>query len=50
MIYTHISAEKLRNLANPFDELVQEEIESLRGNGNTIVKKSTIIPEKFWGY
>ena len=47
MIYTHIRTEKIRNLANPFDELVQEKIESLRDNGNTIIKKSTIIPESF---
>ena len=32
-----------------FDELVQDEIESLRDNENKVVKKSTIIPEKFWG-
>ncbi len=33
--------------AGRFDELVQEETESLRVNGNNIVKKSTIFPEKF---
>lgn len=56
MIYTHISTEKIRNLANPparwplgrFDELVQEEIESLRGNGNNVVKKVP-LPRKNFG-
>ncbi len=38
---------KIKNLTIPFDELVQEEMESLQANGNEIVKKSTIIPENF---
>ena len=50
MIYTHISTAKVQNLANPFDELVQEEIEVLRDNGNNKLQKGAIIPENYWGY
>ena len=50
MLYTHISTAKIQNLANPFDELVQEEMDDLQDNNNSKHQKSTVIPEKFWGY
>ena len=50
MIYTHISTAKIQNLANPFDELVKEEMESLRDNGNMINEKGALIPANYWGY
>ncbi len=50
MIYTHISTAKIQNMANPFDELVQEEIAAQRDNGNKKLQKGSIIPENYWGY
>jgi len=50
MIYTHISTAKIQNLANPFDELVKEEMESLRDNSNKIDQKGALIPSNYWGY
>lgn len=50
MIYTHITKTKLERLANPFDELVHEEIESFRGNVHRHPEKGAIIPDKYWGY
>jgi len=50
MIYTHISTAKIQNLANPFDELVREEMESLRDNSNKIDQKGAFIPANYWGY
>ena len=50
MIYTHISTAKIQNLANPFDELVQEEMESMRDISNKLSEKSAVIPVKYWGY
>jgi len=50
MIYTHISTAKIQNLANPFDELVKEEMDSLRDNSNKIDEKGVLIPANYWGY
>ena len=50
MIYTHVSTAKIQHLANPFDELVNEEMERLRDNNHKISQKSSVIPEDYWGY
>lgn len=50
MIYTHVSTSKIQDLANPFDELVNEEMERLRDNNHKISQKSSVIPEDYWGY
>jgi integrase/recombinase XerD len=50
MIYTHVSTAKIQDLANPFDELVNEEMDRLRDNNHRIPQKSSVIPENYWGY
>lgn len=48
MIYTHISTQKLQDLANPLDQLWQEEI--TRDKRHAFSQKPVLIPEKSWGY
>jgi integrase/recombinase XerD len=50
MIYTHISTVKIQEMANPFDELVKEEMEKLQDTSNKKLPKDTIIPDKGWGF
>ncbi len=50
MIYTHINSANKQYLANPFDNLVQEENGRLRDNDNNILVKGSISPEYYWGY
>ena len=50
MIYTHISSEKVDNLANPLDELFKEELISLTDMRNRNLPKPVLIPENDWGY
>ena len=50
MIYTHISTLKIQEMANPFDELVKEEIEKLQDNAHKKLPKDAIIPDKRWGF
>ncbi len=47
MIYTHVTSDKLRMLANPFDEMTREEFRDLH---NRFAGKSVLIPEKTWGF
>ena len=49
MIYTHISTVKIQEMANPFDELVKEEMDKLQDNGNKMLPKDAIIPDNKWG-
>ena len=49
MIYTHVSTIKIQDLANPFDELIQEEFDKLQDNGNKNLPKGALIPDKNWG-
>jgi site-specific recombinase XerD len=49
MIYTHISTVKIQDMANPFDELVKEEMEKLQDKANKKLPKDAIIPENKWG-
>ena len=50
MIYTHISSEKVDNLANPLDELFKEELVSLTDMRNRNLTKPSLIPKNDWGY
>ena len=50
MIYTHISSEKVDNMANPLDELFREELESLADKHNAITTKPALIRKNDWGY
>lgn len=50
MIYTHISSEKVDNLANPLDELFKEELISLTDMRNKNLVKPALIPNSDWGY
>ena len=50
MIYTHVSTVKIQDMANPFDELVQEEIDKLQDKGHKNLPKGTLIPQKSWGF
>lgn len=50
MIYTHISSEKVDNLANPLDELFKEELVSLTDMHNRNLTKPALIPQNDWGY
>lgn len=50
MIYTHISTEKVDNLANPLDEMFKEELVSLTDMRNRNLFKPTLIPNSDWGY
>jgi len=50
MIYTHISTVKIQEMANPFDELVKEEIDKLQDKENKKLPKDSIIPDKNWGF
>lgn len=49
MIYTHVSTVKIQDMANPFDELVQEEIDMLQDKQHKKLPKGMLIPEKMWG-
>jgi integrase/recombinase XerD len=50
MIYTHISSEKVDNMANPLDELFREELQTLADKSNNVVAKPPLIRQNDWGY
>ncbi|MEN8247748.1 MAG: site-specific tyrosine recombinase/integron integrase [Bacteroidota bacterium] len=50
MIYTHVSSEKVDNMANPLDELFREELIGLSDKHNRNSSKPTLIPKSDWGY
>ena len=50
MIYTHISTAKIQDLANPFDELVKEEMGQVPNMVHSSHQKPALIPDKVWGY
>ena len=49
MIYTHISTVKIQEMANPFDELVKEEMDKLQDTDHKKLPKDAVIPGKSWG-
>ncbi len=50
MIYTHISSEKVGNMANPLDELFKEELYKLANKHNNLSTEPALIRQNDWGY
>jgi integrase/recombinase XerD len=50
MIYTHISSEKVGNMANPLDELFKEELQTLAHKRNGFSPEPALIRSNDWGF
>jgi integrase/recombinase XerD len=50
MIYTHISSEKVGNMANPLDELFREELVTIAHKRNGFTPKPALIRSNDWGF
>ena len=50
MIYTHISSEKVGNMANPLDELFKEELAGIANKRNNFSPEPALIQQNDWGY